>query len=468
MISVALPLLGRTKAWREAARRLASHAIRPEDVQWEGGGLFAHDPLPAKDGPHGVGVCKSFPALAETVLCHMDPEAPALLYAALMRHQTDRYALGNPADSLTRRLDVLSRSVRRDIHKMHAFVRFRELPSDGARRVFGAWFEPDHRIVELAAPFFARRFADMDWVIVTPHGVARFRDGRVETGPPGVKPDLPEDAAETLWGTYFANIFNPSRVKLLAMRSEMSVKYWKNLPETRLIPDMLAQAEGRVAAMRAAMPTTPPTRAARILERQRPEALSDVPATLDEAKRVASGCARCPIGHCATQLVWGEGDPLAPLMIVGEQPGDQEDLAGKPFVGPAGRLLRAVMKEAGVGPAWMTNAVKHFKFTPRGKRRLHQAPTRGEIRHCRWWLDQERALLQPRLTVALGASAAFALTGRTGAHGPRRGRVEQAHDGGPVLITWHPAAILRARDPGPMRQDLRTDLKRAVELLQAV
>lgn len=467
MICVELPLLGRTDAWREAARRLASHAIRPEEVQWEGGGLFAHDALPAKDGPHAVSVCKSFPALAENVLCHMDPEAPALLYTALIRHQTDRQALGNPTDPLMRRLDALSKAVRRDIHKMQAFVRFRELPSNGMRRVFGAWFEPDHRIIERAAPFFARRFADMDWVIVTPHGVARFRDGRVEIGPAGVKPDLPEDASEALWDTYFANIFNPARVKLSAMRSEMPVKYWKNLPETRLIPDMLAQAEGRVAAMRAAMPTTPPTRAARILARQRPEEPPDAPATLDEARRAACGCTRCPIGCAATQLVWGEGDPSAPLMIVGEQPGDQEDLAGKPFVGPAGRLLRAVMEEAGVGPVWMTNAVKHFKFTPRGKRRLHQSPTRGEIRHCRWWLDQERMLLKPRLTVALGASAAFALTGSTGAHGPRRGRVELAHDGGPVLITWHPAAVLRADDPDQMRRDLHMDLKRAVKILQA-
>lgn len=274
MIRAALPALGFVAVWRDAARRLASHRIPAEAVEWGGASLFAAEPLPDL-GTAPVTVPKSFFALAGAVLCHRDPEAPALLYTALLRHQDDRATLANPADALTRRLEALAKSVHRDIHKMHAFVRFREMPSEGARRCFGAWFEPEHRIIEAASPFFAKRFADMDWTIATPVGTALF-DGALTFGPASVPPDLPDDASEALWGTYFANIFNPARIKLNAMRSEMPVKYWKNLPETRLIPDMLAAAEGRVRAMQEALPTEPPKRAQKILARQR--------ATLDETE----------------------------------------------------------------------------------------------------------------------------------------------------------------------------------------
>lgn len=266
MIRVDLPPLGFATVWRQAARQLASHRIPADQIEWGGDSLFPANPLPGP-GPHTVVAPKGFPQLAALVLCHRDTTAPGLLYAALLRHQDDRHALANPADRLTGQLDKLAKSVRRDIHKMHAFVRFRELPSQGDRRRFGAWFEPDHKIVEAACPFFAKRFADMDWMIATPAGTAVF-DGALRFEPAADRPDLPDDASEALWGTYFANIFNPARIKLNAMRSEMPVKYWKNLPETRLIPEMLDAAEGRVRAMRDALPTQPPKRAARILERQ--------------------------------------------------------------------------------------------------------------------------------------------------------------------------------------------------------
>lgn len=267
MIAVDLPVLGRAAAWRRAARRLASHRVPVAQIDWGGTTLFADTPLPEGDGPHSVVAPRGFAAEAATVLCHSDPQAPAWLYAALLRHQGDRRALANPADPLTRRLDRLAKSVRRDIHKMHAFVRFREIPAPGPRRRFAAWFEPDHAIIEAAAPFFAKRFADMDWLIATPQGCARLTDGHLTLSGPEPAPDLPEDASEALWATYFAHIFNPARVKIGAMKSEMPVKYWKNLPETRAIPAMLRDAEARVARMRAAQPTTPPARAGRILAR---------------------------------------------------------------------------------------------------------------------------------------------------------------------------------------------------------
>lgn len=465
MIRVELPRFGRFEAWRQAARDLASARVPAGEVLWadegEAPGLFTADPLPPP-GRHPVTASAEFITLARSVASHSDPQRWGLLYTALLRAQTDRAALANPADPLRNRLDRMAKSVRRDIHKMHAFLRFHEMAAPGPRRAFAAWFEPDHPILEAALPFFARRFADMDWLIATPEGTARF-DGALQLGPPAPRPDLPDDASHDLWQVYFASIFNPARIKTAAMRSEMPGKYWKNLPETRLIPQMLADAPRRVQAMAEAGASGPaPAFAARVTARLHaaPEEAGKVPASLDAARAQARGCTRCDLCHEATQTVWGEGDPQAPLMILGEAPGDREDLEGRPFIGPAGQLLRQTMAEAGIGPAWLTNAVKHFKFQLRGKRRLHQNPTRGEIRHCRWWLDLERGFIRPRMTLALGASAAFALTDDAGPLAPRRGRIETARDGGPVLITWHPSLILRldAGRAAEARAQFRADL----------
>lgn len=473
MIRVDLPRFGRFDAWRNAARRLASARTDPGAVTWGNGDspadLFGGDALPSP-GVHPVTTSREFLDLARAVSSHSDPGRWALLYAALMRLQGDRTFVANPADPLTDRLGRMAKSVRRDIHKMHAFVRFHELPSNGRRRSFAAWFEPEHPILEAATPFFARRFADMDWLIATPEGTARF-DGAMAFAPPAARPDLPADASHDLWQTYFANIFNPARIKTNAMRSEMPLKYWKNLPETALIPDMLADAPRRVRAMRDAGATEAPAFAARVTARIRQAPDDRLPETLDTARDQALRCTRCDLCHAATQTVWGEGDPAAPLMIVGEAPGDHEDLQGRPFVGPAGQLLRDTMAQAGLDPArsWMTNAVKHFKFVPRGKRRIHQNPAASEIRQCRWWLDLERGFVRPRLTLALGATAALALTGDRSPLTPRRGRVETATDGGPVLITWHPSLILRL-DPAAAQQardQFAADLSQAASLLAA-
>ncbi|MBM3603357.1 MAG: UdgX family uracil-DNA binding protein [Alphaproteobacteria bacterium] len=472
MIRVDLPRFGRFDAWRAAARDLASARVAPEAVSWTdpdaSADLFGSEP-PPPPGHHPVTATQDFLTLARTVSSHSDPERWSLLYAALMRAQEDRGWLENPADPMLVRLNRMVRSVRRDIHKMHAFVRFHELPAEGPRRRFGAWFEPEHPIIEAGAPFFAKRFADMDWLIATPEGTARFDGAAIAYDPPAPRPDLPPDASHDLWQTYFANIFNPARIKTNAMRSEMPVKYWKNLPETRLIPEMLADAPRRVQAMREAGASEAPAFAPRITARIRQRPDEAVPDTLAQAASQAARCTRCDLCHAATQTVWGQGDPQAALMIVGEVPGDQEDLAGRPFVGPAGQLLRQTMQQAGLDPAraWLTNAVKHFRFTPRGKRRIHQTPDRSHVDQCRWWLDLERRLVAPRLTVALGATAAFALTGNRQPLTARRGTIETALEGGPVLISWHPSLILRLppdRAPAAL-SELRADLSRAAELV---
>ena len=470
--AVSLPEVAPFEAWREAARLAISHAIPPDQIDWSGqGGLFAAQPLPTDLGPHKVNVTKAFLDLAKSVSWHSNPDRFALLYQALWRLDKGDRTVTLQTDPLGRRLNLMAKSVGRDIHKMHAFVRFRELPSEGPRRNFAAWFEPEHDTIIPGSSFFAKRFADMDWMIASPKVTAFFREGKLTFGQGGARPDIPEDASEALWATYFANIFNPARVKLNAMRSEMPKKYWKNLPETRLIPDMLADAEARVARMQAAGASVPRAGAAAISTRYRATmpVAPELPMDMDEARAAAMACRRCGLCEAATQTVWGQGNPDAPLMIVGEQPGDREDLSGQPFVGPAGQLLHQCLAEVGAPEdrLWLTNAVKHFKFTPRGKQRLHKTADRGEVQACRWWLGLELGFVQPKLTLALGATAAFALTDNDAPLSERRGQIEDGLHNGPVLISWHPAFILRLPDASAKaraRAELCADLERALTL----
>jgi uracil-DNA glycosylase family protein len=190
--------------------------------------------------------------------------------------------------------------------------------------------------------------------------------------------------------------------------------------------------------------------------------------SIAKLRHQAEGCTRCDLYRNATQIVFGEGSDKAEIVLVGEQPGDREDIAGRPFVGPAGRLLDHCLEEAGLdrGRCYVTNAVKHFKFTPRGKRRLHAKPNAGEIRRCAWWLGAELNILQPKLVVALGASALYALLGPKAKLTPERGHILQPRNHPPVLVTIHPSFLLRIRDEKEkhqQRQAFVSDLHKAAE-----
>jgi uracil-DNA glycosylase family protein len=190
---------------------------------------------------------------------------------------------------------------------------------------------------------------------------------------------------------------------------------------------------------------------------------------LAEIAAEAASCQRCPLYRVGTQTVFGQGPVRALMMLVGEQPGDSEDKAGLPFVGPAGRILDQALERAGIerDKVYVTNAVKHFKNVPRGKRRIHQRPDRYEVERCRWWLDQELKLVKPRLTVALGATAATALAGRAMPIGKNRGRPIRFRDNLDGFITIHPSYILRLRDETKEQayRDFVSDLKRAAQLV---
>jgi DNA polymerase len=183
----------------------------------------------------------------------------------------------------------------------------------------------------------------------------------------------------------------------------------------------------------------------------------DVITSLLQLAKAEAECTRCPLYKNATQAVPGQGPRRARLMLVGEQPGDKEDLQGEPFVGPAGRLLDRALDVAGLDrrSIFVTNAVKHFKFEQRGKRRLHKKPNAFEIERCHWWLDIERALVRPELTVALGATAARSLSGRPLTISKVRGSVLRLPDGGRMVVTIHPSALLRMTDDGMKELEFR-------------
>ncbi|EHH07508.1 hypothetical protein ATCR1_06566 [Agrobacterium tumefaciens CCNWGS0286] len=446
--------------WRDAARAALAADIRPEMIDWrlrdDGAGLldFAGEPLPAAGSGSGqVSVPASFVALAQAVICHSDAGRFALLYRLLWRLRQDRALLQFKSDPDVSEVRLLEKSVRRDCHKMTAFVRFKEVPlpqGQGGRRRFIAWFEPDHFIVERTAAFFQRRFTDMDWLIATPKGSARLDGNALETSREAAeKPDLTDETDE-LWRTYYANIFNPARLKIKAMTAEMPKKYWKNLPEADLIPGLVLGAEARVLEMAAKAASQPQPFHHRLqaaaAARETPQPAPD--GTLASLAREAGHCTRCPL-HCnATQTVFGSGPEDANIMIVGEQPGDHEDLAGKPFVGPAGQLFDRTLAQIGIErkKLYVTNAVKHFKYETRGKRRIHQRPNAGEVEQCRWWLNQEIALVRPKLIVAMGATALYALTGGKEKVTEIRGGPLPMEEGRTLFVTVHPSYLLRLVD----------------------
>ncbi|MEO5720799.1 MAG: UdgX family uracil-DNA binding protein [Chthoniobacterales bacterium] len=459
--------------WHRVARGALRRGLAPDEVVWEE--LSAEQPaldLFEDRSVDGVSanessfrVPKTFPPLARLVALHREVERWALLYRLVWRltHGEPKLLEIGVDRDVARAFD-LQKAVRRDIHKMRAFVRFREI-QHGDGSWFVAWFEPAHHIVEHNARFFVDRFASMRWSILTPERCAHWEGDELKFTVGVSKTDAPrEDEIEPLWLTYYANIFNPARVKVHAMRAEMPKKYWQNLPEAMLIPSLLEEAPRRVEAM--VKKSAGKTREADDSE-TRPAA---VPATADLLKLAAAAhaCTACHLYKRATQTVFGEGPKRARLLFLGEQPGDQEDLAGKPFVGPAGQLLDRALREAGIArdDVYLTNTVKHFKWEPRGKRRIHQKPNSREIAACRPWMEAELRAVEPKLLVCLGSTAAQAIFGSSFRVTKERGRVMKSELAPRVLATVHPSSLLRQPDEESRAREYAlfvADLKRAAK-----
>ena len=465
------------EGWRKAARTFRQAGVSPEAAAFRvgagSGGLF-DECMPAAAGDATpFSVPKTFVDLAQEVILHRSDDRFDLLYRLLWR-------LGEEPDLMKVVTDIdvadameRAKNVSRASHKMKAFVRFRLVEEEGRER-WWAWFEPAHRVLEKTAPFFVRRFTTMRWSILTPDGCAHWNAENLTFGPPATREMAPaEDEIEEFWKTYYASTFNPARLKTKAMQGEMPKRYWKNLPEAALIPELVAQAAIRTEAMVAMPASEPNVRLAKTLSRINRDASFEEgfrASSLSEVDQAVQACRRCPLWRDATQGVCGEGPRRARLMIVGEQPGDREDLAGHPFVGPAGRVLDAALQEAGIEreDVFVTNAVKHFKHEPRGKRRLHKTPSTGEVSACRWWLDAERRLVAPKVIVTLGGTAALGVLGRKAAVTKERGQGIELGDGTKALLTVHPSYLLRIPDEalGAAERDrFVADLERARALL---
>jgi DNA polymerase len=252
MYSVSLAGPADFAGWRNGARALLAADIDPATTIWlqpgDSAGLFPAEPVPPGSHPMPA-VPRDFMDIAEAASRHADPERFALLHRLLWRARREPGLLRTPTDRDMLRADAMARAVRRDAHKMHAFLRFREIETPaGAHSV--AWFEPEHYILEAEAGFFIRRFASLRWSILTPRISAHWDDGELCFSPGARRQDAPAgDDAEDLWRTYFANIFNPARLKPDAMRAEMPKKYWHNLPEAEIIPELMRAAEDRMREM---------------------------------------------------------------------------------------------------------------------------------------------------------------------------------------------------------------------------
>jgi DNA polymerase len=434
--------------FRTVARRAIAANLSPEQLAFvapDEPSLLPHLPEDAGE-VSGVTVSRAFSQLLHDAICHRASDRFALLYHVLWRVvQGERGLAARAADPAVARLNDYAHNVRRDIHKMHAFLRFRACAVEGAT-LYTAWFEPQHFILERGVPFFVDRFTGMDWLIATPIGTALWKDGTLTYGPPAAKPTSVEDSVlDEIWLSYYRATFNPARLRVNAMIKEMPKHYWRNMPETTLIPSLVAEANPRVVAMEGREVDKSPLFAHRLAERQC-ATTKIAPTPIAQLRMEASACKRCPLYAPATQTVFGEGPDNAQLVFVGEQPGDQEDIVGRPFVGPAGKVFDLALADAGIAreTVYVTNAVKHFKYEPRGKRRIHSKPSGYEIEHCRWWIERELAVIAPRLVVALGSTAARSLARRPVSILRERGPVMFGTRAG--FVTVHPSYLLHLPD----------------------
>ncbi len=423
--------------WRSATRALILAGVEPDEVRWS---VRAHDgeqdTLP--EGSGSFSISRALVSLAALAIQARDPERFDLLYRLVWRANAGERVLANTTDAAVRRAQGLALAVRAEAHRMRTLLRY--LPvQEGDRTHYVGWYEPAHYVLEANAQLIARRFSELTFSILTPDGAAHW-DGAALRFSAGVgHAAVPDDAAlQTWWHTHHAGLLRGARVGTTIPEAE-------ELDEAPRSPDR---------------PPLGP-----VVLPLRPDA------ALAEATHEASACHRCHLYEAATQTVFGEGPAHARALFVGEQPGDQEDVIGRPFVGPAGQIMDRAMEEAGIDrrTIYITNAVKHFKFEPRGKRRIHKTPEAPEIQACRFWLDVEIVRLRPKLVVAMGGTAARAVLGRAVTITRERGRPIELPDGQTVFVTVHPSYLLRVPDEDAKAREYRAfvaDLRRVAELVE--
>jgi uracil-DNA glycosylase len=408
--------------WRTATRALVLAKVPPADVHWAVRN-HPHDgtnELP--QGSNGFHVPRALVALASLAIQARDPQRFELLYRLVWRANSGEKVLELQDDADVHRLHRSAHAVRAEAHRMRTMLRFLGVEAEGNRHFLG-WYAPAHYVLEANAQLIARRFPELIFSILTPDGAAHWNGMELRFGE-GADAFPDDTTLVRWWQAHHARLWGDARVG-------SSIPEAEPLDEAPRSPDR--PALGPVVLTVHADP--------QILE----------------ATGSAADCHRCPLHEAATQTVFGEGPEGASVMFVGEQPGDQEDVIGRPFVGPAGQMLDRAMEEAGIDrrTVYVTNAVKHFKFTMRGKRRLHQSPEAPEIQACRFWLDVERVQLQPKLLVLMGGTAARAILRRQVTISRERGRPFRMEDGQMAFVTVHPSFLLRVPDEDAKAREYR-------------
>jgi probable DNA metabolism protein len=417
--------------WRSATRALVLAGIAPDQVQWT---IRTHphdgtNELP--DGTGGFNVPRALVALGALAFQARDRGRFDLLYRLVWRANAGEKVLELSDDADLLALQRLAYAVRAEAHRMRTMIRFTEVEGE-AGHCFLGWYGPAHYVLEANAQLMTRRFPNLAFSILTPDGGAHWNTAELRFGE-GAPVFADDDALTRWWHAHHARLWREARVGTSIAEAEP-------LDEAPRPPDRPALG-----------PVVLPLRAD-------PQLL--------EATQQSAECHRCPLYAPATQTVFGEGPEGASVLFVGEQPGDQEDVIGRPFVGPAGQMLDRAMEEAGIDrrTVYVTNSVKHFKFTPRGKRRIHQSPDAPEIQACRFWLDVERVQLRPKLLVLMGGTAARAVLGRPVTIGRERGRPFRMEDGQMAFVTVHPSFLLRVPDEDAKAREYRAFVRDLQEI----
>ena len=426
--------------WRNNARILLENKVHFDSVIWETsstGSLFDLIPDTTQQRNSHIKIPKEFIKDAEFVSVFNDNSTWSLLYRLLYRIAfEEKNLMNNPLDNDVLDFHRRMKLVGRDLHKMHAFVRFKEI-NHNDEHIYMAWHRPDHRILKLAAPFFTDRFNGMNWVIFTAEESMSWIDNELNFGPGISKEDAQAyDETEELWKTYYASTFNPARLKVKMMKSELPVRHWATLPEAQLIDGLIKEA---------------PFMVERFIETQRTSAVASIPedvSTLIDLREALPNCSACTICKNATNPVMGVGPQNAEIVFVGEQPGYEEDKVSSPFVGPAGKLLMELLHQANISreKVYLTNAVKAFKWKYQEEFKKHVNPSSFEISACRPWLKAELKIIKPRVLVCLGASASQSVFGKIMKVHESRGKVFQTSFSDYTIILPHPSAILRTQN----------------------
>jgi uracil-DNA glycosylase family protein len=419
--------------WRRATRAFVLAGVAPSELRWAVGGTS--DAVPDANGSFTLS--STLVALAAQAFQVREMERFALLYTLVWRAHHGELTVSDADDPDLRIVRRWALAVRADAHRMRTLIRFARVTMDDRPHFLG-WYQPDYFVLESNARMLARRDLANGFTIVTPDGSAHRDQGGLRFGS-GLQNPGDDETLLAWWESHYKTILQAAH-------------FGGGLPEAEELDE-----DPRPLDLPAIGPVV--------------LAESQTGATGPLA-REARGCERCSLHAPATQTVFGEGPRDATVLFVGEQPGDQEDLIGRPFVGPAGQLLDTALEEAGIDRRRIaiTNAVKHFKFTPRGRRRIHQSPSPQEIDICRFWLDAERTALNPTLLVLLGGSAGRAVLGRPVAVTRERGRPFKLPDGSTAFLTVHPSYLLRQPDEASRAREYEAfvrDLRTVRELISS-